>query len=294
MSLYYRFCFFCIGICLSVAVAATAVEGTKHNSKKQHSIRTPSHSHSHLPITVQAASVSISSIPFFPLTQTQRQRQKLEIEHENDITQKTARHDESNVNVNVSITYDAFVEKDKENQENHHRDSCNSNSDNVMIKITDSKISSTTTTTTTTRMENNTVSLNGLSHINEIPIHNDLFEGKMILIVRANPTSNYAFGGDPNIMWELQMQGKFKRTPGPLYLSVEIPREENFRMSWAVRAIANAFCKLIQFFGYDLHKSLGDKVCTVLFILYLCAFENLWIVIFLPPIFMKLKKFFVC
>lgn len=111
----------------------------------------------------------------------------------------------------------------------------------------------------TKHMENNTIFINGLNEISSIPVNNELFEGKMIIILRANPTYNYDFGGDKNINWEVQLQGRFKRKPGPLYLSVEIPKEENFRLSWGLRTIVNASCKLIQFFGYDLHKSLGEK-----------------------------------
>jgi len=81
----------------------------------------------------------------------------------------------------------------------------------------------------------------------------------MLILLRANPTYKYEFGGDENINWEVQLQGKFKRIPGPLYLSVEIPREENLHLSWGLRTIINACCKLIQFFGYTLHKSLGEK-----------------------------------
>lgn len=122
-------------------------------------------------------------------------------------------------------------------------------------------------------------------YVREIEIDNDLFKGKMLLFLRVpstsknnniieNPSSNnninqhYDFGGDKNIKWEMQIQGKFKRIPdGPLYLAVELP--ETKKLNWGLRVFGNAFCKMIRFFGYDVEKSFGEKVCFVyLFILH--------------------------
>jgi len=46
-----------------------------------------------------------------------------------------------------------------------------------------------------------------------------------------------------------------------LYLGVEIPEdEEHFRISWPMRTVSKAFCKLIKFMGYSLlHNSVGEK-----------------------------------
>lgn len=98
-----------------------------------------------------------------------------------------------------------------------------------------------------------------MGEVHEWPIHNELFEGKMVFLLRSNPTNEYDFGGDQNIHYELQLQGRFKRSPGPLYLSIEVPAEEKFRISWPMRAAANAICSLIKFFGYHLHNSFGEK-----------------------------------
>jgi len=95
----------------------------------------------------------------------------------------------------------------------------------------------------------------------DYPINNTLFEGRMKLLLRADPQNKYDFDGDRKIYWELQIQGQFKRTPGPLYLSIEIPEEEStFKISWPMRAVARAFCRLIRFMGYNmLHNSFGEK-----------------------------------
>lgn len=95
----------------------------------------------------------------------------------------------------------------------------------------------------------------------DYPISNDLFEGKMRLLLREDPKNKYDFKGDHNVHWELQIQGRFKRAPGPLYLGVEIPEdEEHFRITWPMRTVSKAFCRLIKFMGYNLlHNSFGEK-----------------------------------
>eukprot|EP00591_Stephanopyxis_turris_P012488 CAMPEP_0195520772 /NCGR_PEP_ID=MMETSP0794_2-20130614/17536_1 /TAXON_ID=515487 /ORGANISM="Stephanopyxis turris, Strain CCMP 815" /LENGTH=315 /DNA_ID=CAMNT_0040650193 /DNA_START=243 /DNA_END=1190 /DNA_ORIENTATION=+ len=123
-----------------------------------------------------------------------------------------------------------------------------------------------TTHTKDTASEGNILSSPGgmfidlISEEQEWPIQNDLFDGKMVFLMKANPKSTYDFDGDENVHWELQMQGRFKRVPGPLYLSIEIPKEEKFGVSWFTKVVAKAFCKLIKVMGYNLlHHSFGEK-----------------------------------
>lgn len=103
------------------------------------------------------------------------------------------------------------------------------------------------------------IQVNVFDGVNEWPINNEIFEGKMAIFFRGNPNNLYNFGMEDNIHWELQLQGRFKRKTGPLYLSVELPKEVPLRLSWPVRAVANVFCKMIKFLGFDLHSSFGQN-----------------------------------
>lgn len=105
-----------------------------------------------------------------------------------------------------------------------------------------------------------------VENMQEIPINNDMFKGKMLLLLRrANNETNfdgssYDFEGDSKVRWEVQIQGRFKRLTGPLYFSIEIPKEEPIKVNWAFRMATNAICKVIRFFGYDgLHSTFGEK-----------------------------------
>ena len=192
----------------------------------------------HFPITIQAPSTIHPSVTFLPSLSDIERKEDIRIEND---------HEYSNKNI-------SFARDDVKVQNDDIRNLKNTLVSKVSNETTSKKISA------TLFHYDDSIVVDGLQNGNEIPIDNDLFEGKMVILLRANTGLHYVFGGDDNILWEFQVQGKFKRKPGPLYISVEIPEEEKFKISWGLKAVANAFCKLITFFGYNLHKSLGEQV----------------------------------
>ena len=94
------------------------------------------------------------------------------------------------------------------------------------------------------------------------PIENDLFHGSICILLRDHPHCDYDFDGENDVFFEVQIQGKFKRQPqGPLYLSLELPQTEKFKLSWPVRTAMNALVAFIRSWGYRyLHMSFGGKV----------------------------------
>mmetsp|Transcript_7421 Transcript_7421/g.10614 ORF Transcript_7421/g.10614 Transcript_7421/m.10614 type:complete len:372 (+) Transcript_7421:70-1185(+) len=93
------------------------------------------------------------------------------------------------------------------------------------------------------------------------PIKNDMFEGGLKILLRDNPYCTYDFNGDKDVIWELQMQGKFRRIPkGPIYLALEIPQREKLNVTLAMRAILKASMQLMRAMGIkDVHTSYGGE-----------------------------------
>eukprot|EP00560_Eucampia_antarctica_P004684 CAMPEP_0197836682 /NCGR_PEP_ID=MMETSP1437-20131217/29713_1 /TAXON_ID=49252 ORGANISM="Eucampia antarctica, Strain CCMP1452" /NCGR_SAMPLE_ID=MMETSP1437 /ASSEMBLY_ACC=CAM_ASM_001096 /LENGTH=337 /DNA_ID=CAMNT_0043443055 /DNA_START=135 /DNA_END=1148 /DNA_ORIENTATION=- len=93
------------------------------------------------------------------------------------------------------------------------------------------------------------------------PIQNNLFEGNICLLLRDHPRCDYNFDGEDDIFFEVQIQGKFKRQPqGPLYLSLEFPQVEKYKVSWPIKTALNALVSFIKSWGYKyLHLSYGGN-----------------------------------
>jgi len=92
-------------------------------------------------------------------------------------------------------------------------------------------------------------------------ISNDLFDGELMLLLRESPLCDYCFGGETDVIWELQIQGRFVRRPtGPLYLALEVPQEEQYNANIALKAIINACIRFIKSWGYEgIHLSYGGE-----------------------------------
>lgn len=91
------------------------------------------------------------------------------------------------------------------------------------------------------------------------PIDNDLFQGNLCILIRDHPLCTYDFDNEPDVYFEFQFQGKFKRKPsGPLYMALELPQTTEYKLSWPLRVCINAAVAFIKSWGYDfLHVSYG-------------------------------------
>ena len=101
-----------------------------------------------------------------------------------------------------------------------------------------------------------------------VNVSSPLFEGQACAMLRsAKPAPShpdeapYDFGGDKEILWEYQLQGRFKRPlKGPLYLSLELPQTDKYSVSIFVRSLISAVLKFIKSWGYrDLALSYGGS-----------------------------------
>lgn len=93
------------------------------------------------------------------------------------------------------------------------------------------------------------------------PVKNDLFEGLVHIIMRDLPGNTYDFDGETNVLWEIQIQGKFKRPiKGPIYLAMELPQNEKYKANLVIRGVARACLQLMKTMGHkDTHLSYGGS-----------------------------------
>mmetsp|Transcript_27129 Transcript_27129/g.31022 ORF Transcript_27129/g.31022 Transcript_27129/m.31022 type:complete len:310 (+) Transcript_27129:91-1020(+) len=92
-------------------------------------------------------------------------------------------------------------------------------------------------------------------------INNELFEGKLHVLMRDLPGNTYDFDGDKDVLWEIQIQGKFKRQiKGPIYLALELPQHEKYRVTPPMKMVIRAMLQLMKTMGHkDVHLSFGGN-----------------------------------
>ena len=93
-------------------------------------------------------------------------------------------------------------------------------------------------------------------------VSNDLFEGKIHMLLRDLPGNTYDFDGEKGVLWEMQIQGKFKRQiKGPIYLAMELPQEEKYKVTAPMKMVIRACLQLMKTMGHkDVHMSFGGNV----------------------------------
>lgn len=94
-----------------------------------------------------------------------------------------------------------------------------------------------------------------------IPFSNDIFEGKMLLMVRSSLPMDDKFSQRFDIdknMFELQVQGRFKRIPsGYMYLGGEITKK--MELGLLTRGFASSLLQFCKSFNASIHHSYGDS-----------------------------------
>jgi len=93
------------------------------------------------------------------------------------------------------------------------------------------------------------------------PINNDFFEGLIHVMMRDMPGNTYDFDGQKEVLWEIQMQGIFKRAPkGPIYLAMELPQLEKYKVTTPIKLVIRACLQLMKTMGHkDVHQSFGGS-----------------------------------
>eukprot|EP01083_Nonionella_stella_P072536 195629_1 len=93
------------------------------------------------------------------------------------------------------------------------------------------------------------------------PVNNEFFEGFIHIMMRDLPNNTYDFDGEKEVLWEIQMQGKFKREPkGPIYLAMELPQNEKYKVTAPIRLVIRACLQLMKTMGHkDVHMSFGGS-----------------------------------
>lgn len=93
------------------------------------------------------------------------------------------------------------------------------------------------------------------------PVNNEFFEGLIHIMMRDMPGNTYDFDGEKEVLWEIQMQGKFKRAPkGPIYLAMELPQEEKYKVTGPMKIVIKACLQLMKTMGHkDVHLSFGGS-----------------------------------
>lgn len=93
------------------------------------------------------------------------------------------------------------------------------------------------------------------------PVNNDLFEGQIHIMMRDLPGNTYDFNGEKEVLWEIQIQGKFKRlNRGPIYLAMELPQHERYKVTAPMRIVIKACLQLMKTMGHkDVHQSFGGN-----------------------------------
>lgn len=94
-----------------------------------------------------------------------------------------------------------------------------------------------------------------------IPFSNDIFEGKMLLMVRSSLPMDEKFSQRFDIdknMFELQVQGRFKRIPsGYMYLGGEITKK--MELGLLTKGFASSLLQFCKSFNASIHHSYGDS-----------------------------------
>lgn len=90
-------------------------------------------------------------------------------------------------------------------------------------------------------------------------VKNDLFDGLLHVMIRDLPGNTYDFDGDKDVLWEVQMQGKFKRQiKGPIYYAVELPQHEKYKVTAFIRLVVKGALNLARTRGHkEMHLSYG-------------------------------------
>lgn len=93
------------------------------------------------------------------------------------------------------------------------------------------------------------------------PVNNDFFEGLVHIMMRDLPGNKYTFDGEKEVLWEMQIQGKFKRAPrGPIYLAMELPQLTKYKVNGAIKLVLRACLQLMKSMGHkDVHQSFGGS-----------------------------------
>jgi len=90
-------------------------------------------------------------------------------------------------------------------------------------------------------------------------VKNDLFDGLLHVMIRDLPGNAYDFDGEKDVLWEVQIQGKFKRQiKGPIYYALELPQHEKYKVTAFIRLLAKATLSLARTMGHkEMHLSYG-------------------------------------
>jgi len=93
------------------------------------------------------------------------------------------------------------------------------------------------------------------------PIKNDVFEGLVHILMRDLPGNTYDFDGDKDVLWEIQIQGKFQRMlKGPVYFALELPQHEKYKVTGPMKLVIRASLQLMKTMGHkDVHVSFGGS-----------------------------------
>jgi len=90
-------------------------------------------------------------------------------------------------------------------------------------------------------------------------VKNDLFDGLVHVLLRDLPGNTYDFDGDPDVLWEIQIQGKFQRQiKGPIYFALELPQREKYKVTAPMRLVLKGSLSLMRAMGHkEVHVSFG-------------------------------------
>lgn len=91
------------------------------------------------------------------------------------------------------------------------------------------------------------------------PVKNDLFDGLVHIMLRDLTGNTYDFNGEKNVIWEIQIQGKFQRQiKGPIYYALELPQRERYKATAAIRLVIRGSMAVMKTMGHkEIHLSFG-------------------------------------
>jgi len=91
------------------------------------------------------------------------------------------------------------------------------------------------------------------------PVKNDFFDGSVHIMLRDLPGNIYDFNGVNEVMWEIQIQGKFQRQlEGPIYFAVELPQHEKYKVTAPIKLVMKGSLALMRAMGHrETHVSFG-------------------------------------
>jgi len=90
-------------------------------------------------------------------------------------------------------------------------------------------------------------------------VKNDLFDGLIHIMIRDLPGNKYDFGGEKDVLWEIQIQGKFQRQiKGPIYYALELPQHEKYKVTALMRLVVKGALSIGRTMGHkETHVSYG-------------------------------------